>query len=241
MTINPPKCSIRHISNKRDTVCAKYTINDFPLNCVSGANYLGVSISSKMSWSDHIDDIFTKAKKSLDFIRRNLRNCPLYVQNQAYASLVRPMLQYACCVWDPQQRKHIKQLESVQRHAAQLTTGNDQSMNPGCDTNMVTQLGWDLLEHRRAKHRRTMFYKIINNFANIPVHHQLKVHDSCTRGSTSHKFRQLNTKLNGYRCLFLPATNVSWNTLPFEVRQIPSMELLQHALSKISLSSHLYR
>ena len=26
-------------------------------------------------------------------------------------------------------------------------------MNPGCVTNMVTQLGWDLLEHTRAKHR----------------------------------------------------------------------------------------
>ena len=60
---------------------------------------------------------------------------------------------YACCVWDQHQRKHIKQLESVKRHAAQFTTGNCHSMNPGCVTNMVTQLGWDLLEHRRAKHR----------------------------------------------------------------------------------------
>ena len=75
------------------------------------------------------------------------------MQNQAYTSLVRPILEYACCIWDPHQRKHIKQLESVQRHAARLTTGNYYSMNPGCVTNMVTQLGWDLLEHRRAKHR----------------------------------------------------------------------------------------
>ena len=30
MTLNPHKCSIMHISNKRNTVCAKYTINDFP-------------------------------------------------------------------------------------------------------------------------------------------------------------------------------------------------------------------
>ena len=29
--------------------CAKYTVNGFPLNCVSGVKYLGASISSKMS------------------------------------------------------------------------------------------------------------------------------------------------------------------------------------------------
>ena len=61
MTLNPNKCSIVHISNKRNTVCAKYTINGFPLNCVSGVNYIGVSISSMMSWSDHIDDVCTEA------------------------------------------------------------------------------------------------------------------------------------------------------------------------------------
>ena len=76
MTLYPHKCSIMHVSNKSNTVCAKYIINGFPLNCVSGVKYLGVSISSNMSWSDHIDDICTNARKSLGFIRRNLRNCP---------------------------------------------------------------------------------------------------------------------------------------------------------------------
>ena len=76
MTLNPHKCSILHVCNKRNTVCAKYTINGFPSNCVSGVRYLGVSISSKMFWSDHIDDICTKARKSLGFFCRNLRNCP---------------------------------------------------------------------------------------------------------------------------------------------------------------------
>ena len=82
-------------------------------------------------------------------------------------------------------------------------------MNPGCVTNMVTQLGWDLLEHRRVKHRIAMFHRIISNLANIPVHQHLKVHDSSTHGSASHKFRQLNTKLNCFECSFLPATIAS--------------------------------
>ena len=80
MTLDPHKCSIMHISSKGNTVCAKYTINAFPFNCVSGVKYLGVSISSTMSWSDHIDNICTKTRKSFGFICRNLHNCPQYMQ-----------------------------------------------------------------------------------------------------------------------------------------------------------------
>ena len=86
-----------------------------------------------------------------------------------------------------------------------------------------------------------MLYKIINNLANIPVHHQLKVHDKSTRGSAFHKFRQLNTKLNCYKYSFLPATIVSWSTLPLEVRQLPLLEQFQHALSQIYVSPVLFR
>ena len=83
ITLCPHKCSIVHISNKHNTVCAKYTINGFPLNYVSGFMYQLQDVD--------IDDISTKARKSLGFIRMNLRNCPQYVRNQTYTSLVRPI------------------------------------------------------------------------------------------------------------------------------------------------------
>ena len=128
-------------------------------------------------------------------------------------------------------------VRSVQRHATLLTTGNYHSLNPGCATNMVTQLDWDLLEHRIAKHRITMFHNIINNLVNIPVQHQLKVHDSSTRSSLSHKCTQLSAKLNCYKYSFLPATIISWSTLPLEVIQLPSLEQFQHVLSQIYILS----
>ena len=147
-----------------------------------------------MCWSDRIDDICSIARKSLVFICKNLRKCTQCVRNQAYASLVPPILEYVCCVWDPYHRKHIKQLESVQRHAARFTTGNYYSNGAWVCSKHGRSTWLGLLEHRRAKHRITMFYKIINNLANIPVHHRLKEHDSSTHGSASHKLRQLNTK-----------------------------------------------
>ena len=129
----------------------------------------------------------------------------------------------------------------MQHHAARLTTGNYYSKSHGCVTNMVTKLGWDLLEHRRANYMITMHNKIINNLANIPVRHQLQIHDSSTRSSASHKFTQLNIKLNCYNYSFLPVTIALWNTLPLEVSQLPSLEQVQHSLFQISASTHLDR
>ena len=128
----------------------------------------------------------------------NIRNCPQFVINQANTSLVRPILEYVCCVWDSYQCKHIKQLESVQRHAARFPTENYHSMNPWCVANIVIQLSLDLLEHRRAKRRITVLCKIINNLVEMFVLHRLKVSVNSTPGSATHKFRQLNKKLNCY-------------------------------------------
>ena len=75
----------------------------------------------------------------------------------------------------------------------------------------------------------------------INGHNKITVHNTCTCGSASHKFRQLNTKLNCYKYSLLPATIASWNTLPLEVRQLPSLEQFQHALSQISVSSLVYQ
>ena len=46
MYINVP---LMHISTKGNILRTKYTINAYPLNYVSGAMYLGNSMSSKMS------------------------------------------------------------------------------------------------------------------------------------------------------------------------------------------------
>ena len=77
--------------------------------------------------------------------------------------------EYILCVQGPCQHKHAHQIECVQRCAPQFAIGNYHSQNRGCVSNMVTQLVWDLLEHRRIRHRITMFYKILNNIVDIAV------------------------------------------------------------------------
>ena len=71
-----------------------------------------------MHWSHHITAMCKKANKSLNVIRRNLSKCHQDVKISAYLTIVRPLLEYAACIWDPHQEYLIYEIEKIQRRAA---------------------------------------------------------------------------------------------------------------------------
>jgi hypothetical protein len=50
--------------------------------------------------------------------RRNLKISSISIKEQAYKTLVRPLVEYASPVWDPHHQTDIRKLECVQRRAA---------------------------------------------------------------------------------------------------------------------------
>ena len=71
-----------------------------------------------MQWSPHINNLAVKASKVLNFIKCNLSNCSSETKASVYLSLVRHIVEYASCVWDPHEAVNIQALEKVQRQAA---------------------------------------------------------------------------------------------------------------------------
>ena len=71
-----------------------------------------------MHWSYHINTICKNENKSLHFIHQNLSTCNSNVKATVYLTIVRPLLEYTACVWDPHQDYLICEIEKVQRHAA---------------------------------------------------------------------------------------------------------------------------
>ena len=93
---------------------------------------------------------------------------------------------------------------------------NDYQYNSSV-SNMILNLSWDTLEHRRIKSRLSLFYKILHGLAAIPVEQYIQ---PCTflqtRGSHQYKFHPIFSHKNVYKSSFFPATIPLWNILPSE-------------------------
>ena len=122
---------------------------------VSSAKYLGDELFDNLSWNRHIA---AKGKRSLSFLRRNLGCCPCDVKTRCYNTLMRPIMEYTSCVWDPTTKKNITKVESVQRSAARYIMNN--YSRESSVTNMLSDLEWKSLHHRRAISKVTMLYRI---------------------------------------------------------------------------------
>ena len=101
-----------------------YILHGQVLESVTCAKYLGVDISGSLTWNSHIDRITGSANRTLGFMRRDIKTKMPKVRETAYNTLVRPQLEYASAVWDPQTKKQISQIEQVKRRAARWTVSN---------------------------------------------------------------------------------------------------------------------
>ena len=60
------------LTNKRiNKIEASYTLEGTALENVDSIKYLGVTITNDLKWNTHINNICTKANRTLGFLRRN--------------------------------------------------------------------------------------------------------------------------------------------------------------------------
>ena len=113
LSISLNKCNIMYIGN---TDCKlNMSLNSKTLPLVNEVKDLGVIVDSHLTFHSHIDKIVARA-----FIRSNLiLKCfvsrDVSTIMRAFMVYVRPIMEYASCVWSPYQSGQIKRAESVQR------------------------------------------------------------------------------------------------------------------------------
>ena len=131
------------------------------LEVVKLFKYLGVLLSNNLSWSDHISELCSKARKILGLLYRQFYNNanPATIK-QLYISLVRPHLEYAVQVWDPYLQGDIDKLEAVQRFALKLIS---QRWNLGYEE-MLSIANVPRLDDRRLHLRLAQVFKIVHGF-----------------------------------------------------------------------------
>ena len=88
MEFHPGKCQVLTITHNRNPVHNTYTLHGQALEHVTAAKYLGVTLTSDLSWNKHITNITGMANSSLGFLRHNLRINSPPLKTTAYKTLL---------------------------------------------------------------------------------------------------------------------------------------------------------
>ena len=199
---HPAKCLVLTVSRKRNPIHYEYKLHGHILDHATSAKYLGVIFTSDMIWGQHVNNITSKANKTLNFIRRNLQISSPKLKTTAYMTLVRPLLEFTPSVWDPNVQKGIKKVEMVQRRTARYVT--NRYHNASSVTDMLNHLQWTSLEARQQHQRLVMFYKIHHGIVAVPAATYMTLATRITR-HTHQLAYQVPTSATGYgRFYFFP-------------------------------------
>ena len=162
MKFNESKCKFMLVSRKRNPTISTFPLmlNGLKLETVSTFKYLGVMLSSDMSWLHHIEGVCSKARKILGLIyRRFYQHADSRTLIHLYTTLIRPHLEYAAPVWNPYHLNEITLLEGVQKFALRLCAKN---WNLGyCE--LLNLFNLPSLENRRLYVRLCTLFKIVHN------------------------------------------------------------------------------
>lgn len=212
MVFNVGKCQIVKFGDQGQNTYGQYTLSGRPIATARQFTYLGVQITDHFSWEEHIDQIAGKACQRLGMLKSVLYGAPRAVKRVAYVTLCRPLLEYACEVWDPYLSKHVDKLEMIQRRAVRFIAGLK-----GRDGVSAAReaLGLELLQNRRKTSRTKLLLQIIDNsvhsslaqsFNNITAQ-QNALHTHKTRSVTAATPLAVPAQTQFYYHSFLPRTS----------------------------------
>ena len=230
MRFNATKCYLMSIHRAKNPLTYHYNLDNHVLEQVSDNPYLGVQISDNLKWSTHINKIVNKANSTLGFIRRNLKHCNSKLKESAYISLVRSVMDYASCVWDPHLQKDIDKIEGIQRRAARFVC-NDYGRRSSV-TDMMSRLNWTPLSDRRREQRLILLFKIINGLVAIPADDYIVFNQRRTRTSNCKSIKVQTCNTDIYKNSFFPRTINDWNELSDNTVNCNSVEGFKEALLK---------
>lgn len=231
MSLNIQKTCVLSIHRRPAYSPAKYSIFNSEITPVSSCKYLGITITSDLTWSSHVMNIINDANRVLGYLRRNLRLAPPSVKLLTYLTLVRPKLEYACAVWDPHQITLTNTLESIQNRAARFIYSDYSYLTSVTELKSRANLA-DLVS-RRKFHRLCLFHRFYHsihlNQAFIPAHRL-----SC-RLSHSKAVYPARAHTAAHHSSFFLQTSRDWNDLPSDAVHHSCITHFKEAIAQIIL------
>ena len=137
------------------------TFNNINVTKTTVHKHLGLLLDEKLSFKDHINEIFRKAAKGINIIRKLRYFLPQTSLLTIYKSFIRCHLDYVDVIYDqPNNSSLVKRIESIQYNAALAITG---AIRGSSTEKLYHELGLEYLSSRRWLRRLSLFFRIIKN------------------------------------------------------------------------------
>ena len=130
--------------NSKSLLPPDLTLNGKVLRRVFSYRYLGITLTSNMSWSPHIMECCNKTRRLIGLLYRRFHH---YSNAATLINLYRPHLEYASIVWNSILKCEIEAIENVQKFALKMCT---KSWDSNYD-NLLAATNLSSLKDRRTR------------------------------------------------------------------------------------------
>jgi ribonucleases P/MRP protein subunit RPP40 len=239
MSLSVSKCgSLLIASNSKSIDDQELMIRDSGICCLNSVKDLGVVVDASLNFSEHIDNITSKAKQRIYLLLRSFRNRNINLMVFAFKVYILPLLEYCSTIWSPYKLNDIDRIEKVQRSFTKRLEG----LHNLTYSERLAACNLPSLELRRLRSDLILCFKIVHNLIalNFSDFFEFERSKFNTRG---HKFKlripkiQKNVRKNFFSIRIIP----SWNHLPNEVVSALSVMHFKKQLMTIDLSKFLLR
>ena len=158
-------------------------------------------------------------------VKRAFKHMNQDIFKKLFCSHVRPHVEYAVQFWSPYLRKHINQVEQVQRRATKSIPG---FRNLSYKERLI-KLDLPTLSYRRLRGSMIEVFKILNVY-DKEVTPQFHIKPSATRGHDQRIYVKTAKKHHPQHHSFHHRVANPWNSLPNEVIHSPNLNTFKNRL-----------
>ena len=228
---NADKCNVLHLgrNNIRHDYYMKKGNEYITLKKSDCEKDLGVYVDSQLNFNTHISTQIKKARSAAGVINRHIINKTPNIMVPLFKAMVRPILEYANCVWAPYLKKDVNALESIQRHFTKKIVG----LNGLSYKERLTILKLPSLSYRRLRGDLIETYKIVNSIYDPVTTQSLltRVPDkSITRKTNSFNLTKIRANKNPFKYFFTNRINNVWNSLPNQIVDARNLNIFKNRL-----------
>ena len=196
--------------------------------------HLGLTFTSNLKWSSHINNISIKANKRLTILNKSSFKITRKGLEQLYFAYIRSLLKYGDVVFLYAAQNDLNKLDKIHKRGAKIVAGGIRGVSSAV---LFDELSWDTLPERRNNRKLFMFSDIVHHHTSTYLHELLpnSVH---TRSGNRYNLRNadrldnISCRTESFKSSFFPTSTAFWNNLDENLKSIDDRTSFKNSIVK---------